>query len=147
MTRIRRFMLASGAEQGLFLSSVIVMGVARIALLVFPLRRVVATLNALNRRWHRATGSSMGVRRAALRIAQAASWCPIPTTCLSRTIAAYFLMSRLGFSSTPRIGVTTAGGSFGAHAWLECEDEIVIGDKSPDGNLYHPVPSLERFFS
>jgi len=145
--KLRRFMRTNRREQTLFAAGLLAMAAARIALLMVPLRRILEATNAMNRRWPRHTSSAMGVRRAALRISQAAAYCPVPTTCLSRTLAAHFLMSRLGFDSMPRIGVSKADGAFGAHAWLECQDGIVIGDKSPDGIQYQPVPSLERFFT
>src|SRR4051812_45090413 len=124
--KLIRFVRASGREQALFVTAVLAMAAARVALLAVPLRLIFSSMNAVNRRWPRENSSAMGARRAARRISQAAAYCPLPTTCLSRTIAAHFLMSRLGYSSVPRIGVAKSGGTFGAHAWLECQDDIVI---------------------
>jgi len=90
---------------------------------------------------------SVSLLRAARFIDQASGYSLLPTTCLSRTIAAYFVLSRLGFSSTPGIGVSKVNGKFAAHAWLECEDGVVIGTKSPDGDNYQPLDSLARFFA
>lgn len=145
MTRLHRFLRTSPAERGLFAVALVTMAASRAAIMVFPLRRILSAIHAVNRRWPRTQSSGLTVHRAARRITQAASWCP--TTCLSRTLAAHFLMSRLGYSTTPRIGVSKTGGTFAAHAWLECPDNIVIGDPSPDQNIYHPVPALERFFT
>ncbi|MDP9171909.1 MAG: lasso peptide biosynthesis B2 protein [Acidobacteriota bacterium] len=140
-------MRVSPAERGLFLRGIVAMALVRMALLIFPLQRIVNALNRIDRHRPPARNLSIDTRQAALRISQAAALCPVPTTCLSRTIAAHFLMLRLGFTSIPRIGVSKAEGRFAAHAWLECQDGIVIGSKSPDGRTYNPVPSLERFFA
>jgi hypothetical protein len=121
------------------------MFVSRVAIMVMPLRRILSGMNAFNRQWPARSKPSIELSRAARRITQAASYCP--TTCLSRTLAAHFLLARLGHASVPRIGVAKNGGRFAAHAWLECADNIVIGDQAPDENTYHPVPSLERFFT
>lgn len=145
--KLLRFIRAGWREQGLFLAGVAAMSVARLALLTIPFRHILEATNRLNRRHQVRRVSAIAPFRAARRISQAAAWSPVPTTCLSRTLAAYFLMSRLGYPSTPRIGVTRANGTFGAHAWLECPDGLIIGDKSPDGIVYNQVPSLERFFS
>lgn len=123
------------------------MAAIRIAIVVLPLQRIVNVMNGINRRWPRTSSAPIEIRRAARRITQAAAYCPIPTTCWSRTIAAHFLMSRLGFVSVPKVGVSKGDGNFAAHAWLECRDEILIGSKSPDGRTYTAVPSLERFFA
>jgi hypothetical protein len=145
MTRLRKFLRISSAERGLFAGAVLAMFVSRVAIVVLPLRRILSGMNAVNRRWPVTSEPSIELRRAARRITQAASYCP--TTCLSRTLAAHFLLARLGHASVPRIGVAKNGGRFAAHAWLECADNIVIGDQAPDENSYHPVPSLERFFT
>jgi hypothetical protein len=119
----------------------------RIALAVVPLRCVIEWINADQRRHVGRQTATLNIQQAALRITQAAAFCPVPTTCLSRTLAAHLVMSRLGLSSVPRIGVSTIDGKFEAHAWLECQDGLVIGHESPDGKIYTPVPSIERFFA
>jgi hypothetical protein len=145
MTLLRRFLSTSSSERCLFAVSLVAMAASRLAIILFPLRRILGGMNAFNRCWPVASKPSLDLHRAARRITQAASYCP--TTCLSRTLAAHFVLSRLGHASVPRIGVSKENGRFAAHAWLECADNIVIGDQSPDENRYHPVPSLERFFT
>ncbi|MCU1326409.1 MAG: hypothetical protein JWN34_1779 [Bryobacterales bacterium] len=145
MTRLHRFLRTNAGERRLFAYALAAMAVSRVAIVVFPLRRILAAMSAMNRRWPVLRVSPVTVQQAAKRISQAARYCP--TTCLSRTLAGHFLMSRLGYPSTPRIGVSKTGGRFAAHAWLECPDNIIIGDQSPDENTYHAVPSLERFFT
>jgi hypothetical protein len=147
MKRVFRLLRANGSEIRVLATAVVAMGVIRVALAAIPLKRVIRWINADQSRSAGAKLPSLDIQRAALRIAQAGAFCPLPTTCLSRTLAAHMIMSRLGFSSVPRIGVSTADGNFEAHAWLECQDGIVIGQKSPDGKTYMPVVSLERFFA
>lgn len=48
--------------------------------------------------------------------------------CLPQALAARFLLARLGVPTDLRIGVRRAEeGELGAHAWLEREDEVLIG--------------------
>ncbi len=49
-------------------------------------------------------------------------------TCLTQALAGQILLARYGYASELRIGVAQESGrSFEAHAWLLCDDEIVIG--------------------
>jgi hypothetical protein len=61
------------------------------------------------------------VRRASRHVPRA--------TCLTQAIASEIMLARHGHSSNLRIGVTKdAKGVFGAHAWLEVQGRVVIGD-------------------
>jgi hypothetical protein len=139
-----RFCKLSRPEKSAFLSAVLAMPVVRLALLVISMRRVLEMLSRLGRRWPIRLGHTIPVARAAKRIAQAKHFCP-GSTCLSEAIAGHFVMSRLGLESEIRIGVAKTEGQFKAHAWLECKGGIVIGDPSPEGTQYSPMPSLRRF--
>jgi hypothetical protein len=49
--------------------------------------------------------------------------------CLARAIAASRLLRRHGIDSTVRLGVAReGGGGIAAHAWLECDGQIVLGE-------------------
>ena len=60
-------------------------------------------------------------------------------------IPAAFLLARAGFTSELRIGVKKTDGRFEAHAWLECPDNIIIGNPSPEGKQYSRLPALGKF--
>jgi hypothetical protein len=49
------------------------------------------------------------------------------SNCLSEALTAWVLLSRAGREPTLRIGVTKGEG-IEAHAWVECDGAIVIGD-------------------
>jgi Transglutaminase-like superfamily len=49
--------------------------------------------------------------------------------CLVRAMATEILLKRYGYASTLKIGVAKpAAGQFAAHAWLESDGVVVIGD-------------------
>ena len=151
MNRLRKFRHLSYEEKRLFILAVVSMSISRVALLVWSLPEIVgmiARTNAgkINGRKVPQDGS-IDLHRAARIIDLSSGYSLLPTTCLSRTMAAYFVLSRLGYSSTPGIGVSKVGGKFAAHAWLECEGGVVIGTRSPDGDTYQPLGSLARFFA
>src|SRR4051812_3911881 len=108
MRRVFNLVRANPTEIRVFATTIMAMMVLRLALVVVPLRRVIEWINEHQSRRVGKQTPTLDIRRAALRITQAAAFCPVPTTCLSRTLAAHLIMSRLGFSSVPRIGVSTA---------------------------------------
>jgi hypothetical protein len=62
------------------------------------------------------------VQAASLRIPGAAN-------CLVRAIACEYLLGRYGYASELKIGASrNEAGKFAAHAWLESEGRVVVGD-------------------
>jgi Transglutaminase-like superfamily len=67
--------------------------------------------------------------RIAWAIAAASSFVPGGSNCLLRALAAGIMLRQYGFDSALMIGVAKSPqGSLAAHAWLESEGQIVIGD-------------------
>jgi Transglutaminase-like superfamily len=67
----------------------------------------------------------------------AARHTPFPTTCLTRSLLLDWLLRRRGIPSRLRIGVRSTGGSFGAHAWVECNG-IPVNDRSDVVSRFEP---------
>ena len=142
--RLVRFVRADAAERSVFCTAVLSMNAVRLALPFVSVQRIIALSNRLSRRWQARAAGTPDVERAARRIIQAKRFCPL-STCLSESIGAHFVMSRLGHESELRIGVAKSGEKFEAHAWLECEGNVIIGNASPEGKQYVRMPSLPRF--
>lgn len=49
-------------------------------------------------------------------------------TCLTQALVLHILLRREGLPSRIRIGVSKDAGHFEAHAWVESQDRVVIGD-------------------
>jgi hypothetical protein len=49
-------------------------------------------------------------------------------TCLTQSLTASVLLGRHGYPTTLRLGVAREAGRFDAHAWVECEGRVVVGD-------------------
>jgi hypothetical protein len=140
-----RFLRLDATEQGFFAAALLTMLAVRMALLFWPVQRVIRATDSVRLRWLDRSAGRIDLLRAAKRIRQAAVLCSGSSTCLSEAIAARFLLARAGFPSELRIGVKKTGGRFEAHAWLECPDNIVIGNPSPEGKQYSRLPNLGRF--
>ena len=64
-------------------------------------------------------------------------------TCLTRSMAAQILLRRNGHASTLRIGVARGTcGALEAHAWVECDGRVVVGEVENLGR-FTPLPLLE----
>jgi hypothetical protein len=62
-------------------------------------------------------------------------------TCLTQALIAQVLLARNGIASDLRIGVMrTSGGRFVAHAWVEKEGHVILGEASH--RSYTPMPAL-----
>lgn len=49
-------------------------------------------------------------------------------TCLVQALAGFILFSKYGYDTSIKIGVLTENGEFEAHAWLEYDDKVVLGE-------------------
>ena len=49
-------------------------------------------------------------------------------SCLTQALVLHILLRREGLPSRIQVGVSKAAGHFEAHAWVESQDRVVIGD-------------------
>jgi hypothetical protein len=68
----------------------------------------------------------------------AAAFLPGSGTCLAQAVVGEALLAAHGYSSTVRLGVKKSSAEFAAHAWVEREDTVVIGELS-DLDQYQPL--------
>jgi hypothetical protein len=66
---------------------------------------------------------------------------PVSVTCLKQALVMSWLLGRRGLATTIQIGVSSKGGTFTAHAWLERQGEVIFGLSASD--QYRPlVPTV-----
>lgn len=68
-------------------------------------------------------GDLIMAAQRALRLAERTV--PVRLSCLQRTVALYWLLSRRGIAVEPRIGVRNVAADLEAHAWLEFRGRIL----------------------
>ena len=61
-------------------------------------------------------------------IERSTSILPGTYTCLVRALAAEVLLIRRGYPATVQLGVDLSDDDFEAHAWVESEGEVIVGD-------------------
>jgi hypothetical protein len=131
-SRLRSVLGWSREERALFVEAWAALWAMRLALWVMPFRRL-----------HPAPAVAPVADQAPREIARAvvrASRLVAAPTCLARALAARRLLARHGHASELWLGAAgPPAGRFEAHAWLECEGEIVTG-----GGTRPAYTALER---
>ena len=144
--KLRSFLRLSAAERRLALSCLGWVWLVRVGLWMLPFRRMQRLCEAFGRskvmRLPDAPTAAQivwGVRLASRNVPRA--------TCLTQALAAEILMGRNGYSSQVRIGVAVKPeAGFRAHAWLEHEGRVLIGETG-DLAEYTPLMSLNNEFT
>ena len=114
-----------------------------IALRCLPFTRIASFCRRL-----RATGNDRNapslppVTHLAWLVNVAGRYSPLGTSCLKEALALSWLMSRRGAATTLRIGVTRHHGKLNAHAWLEQNGRVILGEA--DADAYAPLLPLTR---
>lgn len=100
---------------------------ARMGLWLVSFRRLRRVVAFLTRGTVTAHGSDSWVSQLTWAVSSASRFVP-QATCLTKALALHILLRRAGLQSRIHIGVTKEDGHFEAHAWVESQDKIVIGD-------------------
>ena len=130
MTRVRKYLALAPAERRLFREAYALVIAMRLASWTVPFARVreLAARIALH---NSSTDSESrpSRERVAFMVRAASNAFPGGHNCLVQALAAETMLLRRGYPAELRIGVAnpTAQG-FKAHAWLESEGLVVIGD-------------------
>jgi hypothetical protein len=120
---------------------VILLWTARLGLWLLPFRTLRRLLHSVTRDGLRHAGQS-SPERIAWAVVAASRYVP-QATCLTQALAAQVLLGREGHTACLRIGVARNEGSqFQAHAWVETQGKVVIGESEVE--RYAPLMVLER---
>jgi hypothetical protein len=149
MRKLRRFISLPSQDRAALVRALRSLMFWRLGLWLFPVRvlrervRVSArNLRTSSRSAGLRAGSTFSVERVTRAVKTAAPYVPA-ATCLTQALAAQSLLSRGGHRSELHIGVAKGPGSeFGAHAWVQCEDRVVIG--GADLDRYTPLLAWEE---
>lgn len=130
--RLRIVFRLPGRDLALLAETVICLGLARLALLLLPFRRVAAVLGAPVEEARVPPPSPGGardrtVRRVGKAVARASRHLPWECTCLTQSIAAHGMLRRRGYTPVLFLGVARRDGALDFHAWLRQADYVVTG--------------------
>jgi hypothetical protein len=135
--RLIRFARMPRAEKFLFLHALFVVSAARVGLWLLP-------IGAIRRLFLRQGRETMTQSVAGLVWAVRAASRYVPAaTCLTQALALHWLLERAGHRSKIHLGAKKDGdGKFAAHAWVECEDRVVIG--GAEAQDYVPLAAWQK---
>jgi hypothetical protein len=129
MRNLRRFLRLSTTEKWFLVKTALLLETIKVAMWLLPFRVL--------RRLAETTGKiPVGLRQAERFSAHTVGWAvqtlsrktPGEKTCLAQALAAQVLLVRRGYPALLHIGVLRDDkGAFQAHAWVECEGEVVVG--------------------
>lgn len=134
MKLINKFMALPASDQALLFKSLTPLVAMRFGLWTLPYTRVRVIadwMTAHGRTSSRTNASDTKPSREkiAWAVATASRIVPGGSNCLVRAMATEIILKRYGYASTLKIGVAKpAAGQFEAHAWLESDGIVVIGD-------------------
>lgn len=130
MRRLRKFLALSGAERGCLLEAAFWLGLARLAILVLPFRRIAPFLGRQMVQSPEKAGAAPAalLDRISWAVATASRHLPWACRCLAQALAGKAMLKRQGVPSTLYLGLAKGGESqLQAHAWLRCGERILTG--------------------
>jgi hypothetical protein len=143
LSLFRRFRRQSPARRALLLRAVGTLFGVRLALWLLPSRVVLRRIDGMVPQKEADGGKHDSVKKVTLAVEAAGRRIPWASTCLTQALSAQALLAREGHRSTLKIGVARAEpGSLKAHAWLEHDGKVVIGDL--DLGQYTLMPDLRN---
>ncbi len=140
MKRLVKFLNLTWGERGLVIRALFWLMVIRIGLWVLPFQQLLKRLPQIT--VARDESRALPAEQIAWAIRVVSRYLLGTKNCLVQSLAAQAMLARRGYSSHLRIGVAKdKDGRLKAHAWVECEGEIVIG--AVGASHYTPFPDLE----
>ena len=143
MHQVQVFLHLTGKERFLVAEALATVTAIRLGLWLLPFQRLRALVTELGQRRVQSPGSrSLSADRIAWAVRAVSPFVP-RASCLTQALAGQVLLARRGHPTCLRIGVARKSrDGLEAHAWLECEGQIVLGDHGFLA-MYAPFPYLE----
>ena len=149
MNRLLKFLALSQCDRTLFLTTFFLLAGIKLGLRLLPfptLRQCLArfgTAMSAPQSHRPIPPDRTNLNRIIAAIHLSSRHMPGGAKCLARALTAQVLTRCCGYAPQLRLGVAkTASGQLEAHAWLEVQGEIAIGQLN-DLDRFTPLPALE----
>ncbi len=103
----------------------------RLMVWIFPFKFVQKRVQKIASYLSSYNASSVSMSRLRVMIVIVSKYVP-RATCLVQALAGYILFSKYGYITSIKIGVLNENGEFEAHAWLENDNRVVLGESEKD---------------
>lgn len=140
-----RFLRLPWSDQYLLAITFILLGLIRSGLWLLPFRVLHQLVNRVRLVHQQPSGqlNTLATKKIVWAINFATRHMPGGAKCLARALTVQIILSLYGCTSNLRIGVAKKStGELEAHAWIEHQDEVLIGDL-PNLSSFTQLPSLD----
>jgi len=137
MSKIKTFLKLNSTEKFILIKAFFLLLTVRIMLWILPfsfIQKITRRLTDVSEDMM----SEISIEKLTWAIRVMSIYTP-GATCLTRAIAAQILLARYNYSSSIRIGVSKNGEEFEAHAWLEKDGGIILGESETQ---YTPIMDM-----
>ncbi len=143
MKALLKFLGLCNADRILIIRSAAVLAGIWIGLRLFPFGRVLEAVDRFSSVSSLKNNSLWHPDRIVWAVLAISRYSPLTPSCLEQALAAKITLGREGYPALVRIGVASGqGGQLRAHAWLESNGEIIIGDRGAES--FRPLPCFDR---
>ena len=127
MGKILGFIRLTSMDKLVVIQSIYWLIIIRIMISIFPFHFVQKRVQKIVNRTNRNVNSSVSMSKLRVMIVVSSRYVP-RATCLVQALAGHILFSKYGYDTSIKIGVLTENGEFEAHAWLEHDGSVVLGE-------------------
>lgn len=133
---INSFLKLTFEDKCIVVKSFFLLGVIRIMLWILPfsvIQKIVGRFTVVSGESH-----TVPMEKLTWAVAVMSRYVP-KSTCLTRALTAQILLAWQNYNSNLKIGVSKNNGEFEAHAWLESDNLIVLGESEVE---YTPILNI-----
>ena len=129
MRRLYKFFHLSLEDKILFFKAIVLVGVFKISLLIFPLKLVQQFVDYVTQELSKP--KTIPQEKISWCIKTVGNYLLGPKSCLPVALAAKVLLKQNGYPATINIGVYKGNEiNLEAHAWVESEGKIIVGEET-----------------
>ncbi len=139
MQTIRKLLALPPRERFLLVQAWWLFLLIELALRVLPFNQVLAFCQKarMGRRDKPGLESDPPVARLAWLVTVAGRYNLVTATCLKQALVLSWILGKQGVDTKLQIGVSRDQGAFSAHAWLERDGQVILGQTERD--IYQPL--------
>lgn len=135
MTIIHSFLKLNNETKWLLIKALATLWIVRIMLWIFSFVRIQRIIKRFT---HKSSKNKIPLTQITWATQVMSRFTP-RSTCLVRALAGQILLSQYGYDSNIKIGVSKDKGEFEAHAWLEHDGGVILGESEID---YVPIMDM-----
>jgi Transglutaminase-like superfamily len=134
MSKLRKTLALSASDWLLIVRAWMWFGAVEVGLRFLPLQKLLRVIQRSARPFAKGEGAPHRANpERVARCVELAARLHVPnSTCLRKALVLYALLTRRGFDAQLLIGAAKAtNGQLDAHAWLECQGKVLLGEPAP----------------